>query len=158
MPTKLIIVGLAIWLAGIAGTTAAVAQGGEVAVVVNPKNPITNVSTSELRKFLAGEKHAWSDGRPVKLFVRGPGTYERISFLRLLGMSETEYKQYWTEQVFRGEVQAEPIALLSNGMQKEAAATYPGALVLMGMHDVKPGMKVVKVDGHLPGEPGYPLQ
>jgi hypothetical protein len=40
---------------------------------------------------------------------------------------------------------------------KEALAAYPGALALVNLQDVKPGMKVVKVDGHMPREAGYPL-
>jgi ABC-type phosphate transport system substrate-binding protein len=157
MPTKLIVVWVAIALAGLAGLSSAVAQTGAVAVVVSEKNPVTNVSTPELRKLFAGEKRFWTGGLPVKLFVRAPEAHERAVLLKLLGMSESEYKQYWTAQVFRGEAQAEPVALFSNGMQKEALAVYPGAVALVSFQDIKPGMKVVKVDGHLPGEPGYPL-
>lgn len=157
MQTKLIVAGVAIWLAGVAGFSSAVAQTGAVAVVVNEKNPVSNLGTAELRKLFAGEKHSWAGGTPVKIFVRAPGAYERVVLLKLLGMSEKEYKTYWTAQVFRGEAQAEPVALFSNGMQKEALASYPGALALVNLQDVKPGMKVVKVDGHMPGEPEYPL-
>jgi hypothetical protein len=42
-------------------------------------------------------------------------------------------------------------------MQKEAIAAYPGAVALVNIQDVRPGMKVVKVEGHKPGEAGYPL-
>ena len=111
----------------------------------------------ELRRLFAGEKHSWAGGLPVKLFIRAPGAYERVVLLKLLGMSEIEYKQYWTAQVFRGEAQAEPIPLFSNGMQKEALTAFPGAIALVNLQDVKPGMKVVRVDGHLPGDVGYPL-
>lgn len=157
MQTKLIVVRVAISLAGLIGLSIAVAQTSAVAVVVNEKNPVTNLSTPELRKLFAGEKHSWAGGVPVKLFVRAPGAYERVVLLKLLGMSESAYKQYWTAQVFRGEAQAEPLALFSNGMQKEALTVYPGAVALVIVQDVKPGMKVVRVDGHLPGETGYPL-
>jgi len=128
-----------------------------VAVVVNDKNPVTNVTTAQLRKLFAGEKHAWPGGLPVKLFVRAPGAYERVVLLKLLDMSESEYKRYWTAEVFRGDAQAEPIALFSNGMQKEALIAFPGAVALVNFQDVKGGMKVVKVDGRLPGEAAYPL-
>jgi len=30
-------------------------------------------------------------------------------------------------------------------------------MALVNVEDVKPGMKMVKVDGHMPGEAGYPL-
>jgi hypothetical protein len=128
-----------------------------VAVVVSDRNPVTNMSIPELRKIFSGEKHAWAGGLPVKLFVRAPGAYERVVLLRLLDMSESEYKKYWTAQVFRGDAQAEPIALFSNGMQKEALATFPGAVALVNFQDVRPGMKVIRVDGHLPGDAAYPL-
>jgi phosphate transport system substrate-binding protein len=129
----------------------------EIAVVVNPKNPVSNVTRSELRKIFAGEKRTWPGGLSVKLVVRVPGSYERVVLLRLLGMSESEYKQYWIAQVFHGEAQGEPVSLFSNGMQKEAIAAFPGAIALVTWGDVKPGMKVLKVDGLLPAEPGYPV-
>jgi ABC-type phosphate transport system substrate-binding protein len=128
-----------------------------VAVVVSETNSVTSLRAVELRQIFAGEKHSWSNGKPIKLFVRGPGTLERAVLLALLRMSESEYRQYWTAQVFRGEAQAEPILLPSNGMQKEALRIFPGGIALVNAEDVKPGMKVVKIDGHVPGETGYPL-
>jgi phosphate transport system substrate-binding protein len=134
------------------------AQNQDVAVVVNPKNPVNDITRTELRKIFAGEKRTWARGVSIKLVVRVPGSLERVVLLRLLGMSENEYKQYWIAQVFHGEAQAEPVALFSNGMQKEAVAAFPGAIALVTLGDVKPGMKVLKVDGHAPGEPGYSLR
>jgi ABC-type phosphate transport system substrate-binding protein len=157
MQTKLIVGWVAIFLAGLAGLTSAAGQTGRVAVVVNEKNPVNNLSAPELRKIFAGEKRTWSGGLPVKIFVRAPGANERVVLLELLGMSESEYKRYWAGQVYRGDAQAEPVGLFSNGMQREAVVLYPGAVALVSVQDVKPGMKVVKVDGHLPAEAGYPF-
>jgi hypothetical protein len=136
----------------------ACAQTGDVAVVVNEKNRVDNLSGAELRKICSGERHSWPGGLPIKLFVRATGAREREVVLKLLGMSEGEYRQYWTAQVFRGDAQAEPMSLPSNGMQKEAIMLYPGALALVVIEDVRAGMKVVRVDGHMPGEPGYPIK
>ena len=133
------------------------AQLTEVAVVVNPANPVGSISLSDLRKIFAGEKRSWQGGLPMRPIVRPPGCRERLVLLRLLGMSESEYKQYWATQVFRGEVGSEPSSVPSVGMQKEALSVFPGAITLVDARDVKPGMKVVKIDGHLPGEPGYPV-
>lgn len=133
------------------------AQADDVAVVVNSDNAATNISQNELRKMLNGTKRAWPGGKPVKIITRGPGCPERLVLLKLLAMSESEYKQYWTAQVFRGEADAEPMIVPSVGMQKEALKVFPGAISLVNAREVKPGMKVVKVDGLLPGESGYPL-
>ena len=157
MQTKLIVGCFAIYLAGLAGLSSAAAQTGRVAVVVNEKNPLNNLSVPEIRKLFAGETHAWPGGLPVKIFVRAPGANERVVLLKLLGMSESEYKRYWAGQVYRGDAQAEPVGLFSNGMQREAVVLYPGALALVNVQDVKLGMKVVKVNGHMPAETGYPF-
>jgi hypothetical protein len=145
MQTKLIVGWVAIFLAGLVGLSSAAAQTGRVAVVVNEKNPVNNLSAPELRKLFAGEKHA------------SPGANERVVMLKLLGMSESEYKRYWAGQVYRGEAQAEPVGLFSNGMQREAVVLYPGAVALVNVEDVKLGMKVVKVNRHMPAETGYPF-
>jgi hypothetical protein len=42
-------------------------------------------------------------------------------------------------------------------MQREAVVLYPGALALVNVQDVKLGMKVVRVNGHMPADAGYPF-
>jgi ABC-type phosphate transport system substrate-binding protein len=145
------------WIVGSVGIPRCAAQTGDVAVAVNQNNPVDHLSMQEVRQIFAGEKRSWAGGSPIKLFVRAPGARERVVLLKLLGMSESEYKRYWTAAVFRGEAQSQPVALFSNGMQKEAIAVYPSAVALVSVQDVKAGMKVVRVDGHMPGEPGYPF-
>jgi ABC-type phosphate transport system substrate-binding protein len=128
-----------------------------VAVVVNPSNPTSNISQVDLRKIFAGQRRTWERGVRIKLIVRPPGCRERLVLLKLLGMSESEYKQYWAAQVFRGEADSEPFAAPSIGMQKEAMKVFPGAISLVVASDVKEGMKIIKLDGLLPGAAGYPL-
>jgi len=132
-------------------------QSRSFAVVISPKNPLSSLSLGELRKIFSGEKRSWPDGTHVKLFARAPGTLERTALLKLLGKSEMEYKQYWTAKVYQGEADAEPMVLPSVGMQKEALKAYPGGVALFNAADVKPDMKVLKIDGKLPEDSGYPL-
>lgn len=133
------------------------APQSDTAVVVNQDNPIEKLSYSDLRKIFAGERRTWAGGTVVRVVVRPPGTRERDALLRLLQMDETDYEQYWTAKVYRGEAQFPPVVLSSVGMTREAIVTYPGAIALIEAKDVKPDMKVLKIDSHLPGEPGYPL-
>ncbi len=139
-------------------TLPAFAQTTDVAVVVNTKNPVTNLTLPELRKIMRGEKHAWNGGKPIVIIVRGSDCHERTTLLDLMKMSETDYKAYWRSQVFRGEATTEPVAVPSNGMQREALALYPGGIALVESQDVKPGMKVISLEGHMPGESQYPLK
>jgi hypothetical protein len=143
-------------IATLGSTTLALAQN-EIAVVVNPHNAQSNLGMGDLRKVLVGEKRYWSDGSAVKLFTRSVGTKEHDALLKVIRMSENEYKQYWRTRVYDGEAQSEPVNLPSNGMQREALQAYPGGIALVDMADIKEGMKVLKIDGKSPGEAGYPL-
>src|ERR1700731_2427449 len=93
----LILLGLIIFSLDPRGT----AQADDIAVVVSSGNPATNISFGDLRKPFVGTKHSWPGGQAIKLITRGPGCPERLVLLKLLLMSEREYKQYWTAQVFR---------------------------------------------------------
>jgi hypothetical protein len=44
-------------------------------------------------------------------------------------------------------------------MVKEAAKVFPGAISLVDAQNVKPGayIRVINVEGLLPGDPGYPV-
>jgi ABC-type phosphate transport system substrate-binding protein len=147
---------ICLWLAGLVCAPLVHAQG-DVAVVVNEQNKVANLSLADLRKVFAGEKRSWPGGVPVKLIVRASGSHERLALLKLLNMSESEYKQYWTAQVFRGEADAEPAVVPSVGMVVEAVRAFPWAISLLDAKDVKPGIKVVKVADRSPGDQGYPL-
>ena len=134
------------------------ADESDVAVIVNPENPADSITSAELRKIFAGEKRSWNSNLPVFLVVRAPQAREREVLLeRILRMTESEYKQYWIKKVYSGEVQREPLTLLSNGMQLEAIRVEKGGIALINFRDVREGVKVIKVDGHLPGTTGYPL-
>jgi hypothetical protein len=135
----------------------AAAQAEDVAVVVSSGNLATNISLGDLRKIFAGAKRFWPSGEPIKLITRGPGCPERLVLLRLLAMSENEYKHYWISQAFRGEADSEPLIVPSIGMQREALNVFPGGISLVYVGDVKPGMKVIKVNNVFPSAVGYPL-
>jgi len=148
---------LVTFLASLAFIPPAAAQK-DLAVVVNPGNPIANVSLGELRKLFNGEKRSFPGGMAVKLIVRAPGNRERTALLQFLNLSETDYKQHWTALVVRGEADTEPFAAPSIGMVLEAVRALPGAISLVYVGDLKPGVKVIKIDGLLPGAPGYLLR
>src|SRR5437588_6500502 len=134
-------------------------KSDDVAVIVNPQNQIDSISSVDLRKIFAGEKRSWNSNVPIFLVVRAPQAHERdILLSHVLKMSESEYKQYWVKKVYSGEIPREPLALLSNGMQLEAVRADKGGIALINLADVKQGVKVLKVDGKLPGAPAYTLR
>src|SRR6266571_4208561 len=76
----------------------------------------------------------------------------------IMKMTDAQFQDYWVKKVYSGTVAHEPLALMSTGMQLEAVRSQKGGIALMNAADVKDGVRVVKVDGLLPGAAGYPLK
>ena len=140
-------------------STAQTSKDNDVAVVVNSDTPVSDLSLSEVRKVLLGERQYWNSKLPVTLLIRAPVARERDVVLKVIyQMSEAQFKQYWVAKIFRAEVASPPKIVYSNDMQYEMVAAIPGAIAFVDARAVRPGVRVLKVDGHLPGEKGYPLR
>jgi hypothetical protein len=134
-------------------------RGTDIAVVVHPDTPVTDLSLSEVRKVLLGERQYWNSKLPVVLLIRAPVARERDVVLRVIyQMSEAQFKQYWVAKIFRAEIASPPKIVYSNDLQYDLVTAMPGAIAFVDARNVRPGLKVLRVDGHLPGERDYPLR
>ena len=142
-----------------APSTAQTSRGADIAVVVHPDTPVTDLSLSEVRKVLLGERQYWNSKLPVVLLIRAPVARERDVVLKVIyQMSEAQFKQYWVAKIFRAEAASPPKLVYSNDMQYELASALPGAIAFFDARNVRPGLKVLRVDGRLPGDREYPLR
>jgi ABC-type phosphate transport system substrate-binding protein len=131
----------------------------DVAVVVQPDTPVSNLSLAEVRKIFLGDRQYWTANTPVVLLIRAPVAKERNVVLKVIyQMSESQFKQYWIAKIFRAESVSAPKVVYSNDMASELVTALPGAIAFIDSRDVRPGTKVVRVDGRLPGDAGYPLR
>jgi phosphate transport system substrate-binding protein len=131
----------------------------DVAIVVSPSNPVSNLTLAELRKIYLGERQYWKANTPIVPLMRFPGARERDVLLRIVfQMTEEQYTHYWVAKVMRAEASNPPAALFSFGMMQEGVKGNPGAIGYVNFNDVRPGVKVLRVDGLLPGESGYTLR
>ena len=140
---------------------ASVATGVEndIAIVVRPDVPVENLSFAELRRLMLGDRQFWSSNLRVTLLVRAPGARERDVVLKTIyQMSEAQFRQYWIAKVFRAEAASGPRIVYSNEMASELTAAMPGAVAFVEAPQVPKGLKVLKINGLLPGDKGYPLR
>ena len=144
-------------LAAIAATGAA--QAADIAIIVRPDVPVDNLTFAELRRLFLGDRQFWTSNVRVTLLVRAPGARERDVVLKTIyQMSEAQFRQYWIAKVFRAEAAAGPRIVYSNEMATELAASIPGAVAFIDATQVPKGLKVLKINGLLPGDKGYPLR
>jgi ABC-type phosphate transport system substrate-binding protein len=140
-------------------SSAQVVRGGaDIAVVVHPDTPVSDLTLSEVRQVLLGERQYWNSKLPVVLLIRAPVARERDIVLHVIyQMTEAQFKQYWVAKIFRAEAASPPKIVYSNDMQYELVSGLPGAIAFMDARNVRPGLKILRVDGHLPGDRDYPL-
>jgi len=140
-------------------TAASQSHDVDVAVVVHPDTPVSNLTMAEVRKVFLGERQYWSANVPVVLLIRAPVARERSVVLKTIyQMSDSQFKQYWIAKIFRAESASAPKVVYSNDMANELVTAIPGAIAFIDTREVRPGAKVIRVDGRLPGEAGYPLR
>lgn len=143
------------------GAAAQDSSGGgiAVAIVVHPDTKVDNLSFADLKAIFRGERQFWSDGRRVTLLMRAPVAAERAFVLdRIYGMSESEFREYWIAKMFRAEVAAGPKLVYSADMARDLVTVIPGAITFVPANEISSETKVVRINGKLPNEEGYPLR
>jgi len=129
-----------------------------LAVIVNPRNPTTNVSFNELRSYLKLERGFWPDKTRCELLLRPSNSLEmEILFAKVYRMSSDELRKYWVGKVFRGEISAKPSVVPTVASACSRVQKILGALTVMLADEVPEGVRVLTIDGKKPGDEGYPL-
>jgi len=130
-----------------------------LAIIVNPKNPTGNLTLAQLRNVFLAERKWWSNHRRIALAGMRPGTPERQAVLRVIyRMGDRRQDNYFLYQAFKGETVTPPVTLQSATEIKKYVGSTPGAMGYLRASDVDSSVKVVRVNGLLPGDDGYPLR
>jgi ABC-type phosphate transport system substrate-binding protein len=147
----------AMFLGCLAGSSPVKAQTEDMAVVVNKANPVNSLSSGELQRIFLGETQFWNKSKNVvTVIMRAPEAPERDMVLNVLyRMSDTEYRKYWIGRINKGEASSAPAEVFANGALQGLVRDIPGSIGVVKASEVSSGVKVLKVDGHLPGDSGY---
>jgi hypothetical protein len=88
-----------------------------------------------------------------------PGRPERDTLLRdVCRMSESDLRRRYLQGLLTGEVLVSPKTLASPVGVRKFVFNVPGAIGYLRPEDVDDSVKVVRIDGHLPGDADYPLK
>jgi len=133
-------------------------KAADVAVIVHPDVPAANLSLSEVRKILLGDRQFWNSDLRVTILMRAPVAKERDVVLKTIyQMSEAQFRQYWVAKVFRAEIAAGPKIVYTNDMAADLVAAIPGSIGFVDAAQTPRGVKIIRINGALPGDKSYPL-
>jgi len=134
------------------------ARGSELAVIVNPANSVTELSSGELREILLLERQHWRAADRIYLLLPESGTAEKALMLRrALRMTEDQLHRLYLGKLYGGEIPEFPRALPSGASARRIVARAPNAVALVDASAVDGTVKVLRIDGRRPGEAAYPL-
>jgi phosphate transport system substrate-binding protein len=135
-----------------------ISQNG-LAIVVHKDTAVDNLSMTELRNIFLANQQFWANRSRIILLVRAPESDERDYVLnRIYQMDEAQFRKYWISKMFRAEVPRGPKIVFSAGMTRDLVVAIPGSISFMRFDDVTDDVKVVRVEGKLPGDEGYLLK
>ena len=130
-----------------------------VAIVTHKDTQIDNLSLNELRNIFLANQQFWPDRTRIILLVRAPQTDERAFVLdTIYQMDEAEFRQYWIAKMFRAEVPRGPKIVFSTDMMLELVVAIPGSISFTHADEVTDDVRLIRIDGKLPSEEGYPLK
>ena len=135
------------------------AESTDVAVIVHRDVPVDSLTLSELRRLVLGDREFWPGSLRVTLLIRAPVANERDVILRAIcQMTEAQFRQHWIGKVFRADAAVAPKIVYSTEMAIDMANRIPGAIAFLDASRATRTMKVVRIDGKLPGDREYPLR
>lgn len=146
------------------GTTAPVDRvdepvGVRLVIITHADVPAEDLSLAEVRKLFLGDRQFWTGNLRVVVLVPPAGSSERARLLaKVYEKTESQYRHYWIAKVFREEAQSAPKRAASARLAGDLVRQIPGAISVADAARVPPGVKVLRIDGKSPADPGYPLR
>lgn len=137
---------------------ATLAAGKDFALISNPTNHVEAVSTAELAKICRGQMERWPDAKPVSLVTRDPASPEmRLVVEKIYAIPKEEVLVLITAANHARVNHPAIVVVDSDEAVVKKVESTPGAVGLVDVYAITGGVKVLRVGGKLPLEPGYAL-
>jgi hypothetical protein len=127
------------------------------ALVVAKDSRVSDISFHDLKRLYKGEVVNVAGKRLVALNLPASSDH-RMRFDRaLLGMNPETVSRYWIDRKIRGQ-SGPPKTLESPDLVQRVVARLDGGIGYVRVSEVKPDVKVLRVDGKTPKDGGYAIE
>ena len=124
-----------------------------MAIVTDPANATTNLTTAELVKILNVRTQSWPDGKAITIVLHDPSSADMQLVLRKV-LNMTPDQAHAFIRAHNGSI---VVADSDNDVLRFVSGTR-GAIGVVDLYSLTKDVHVVKVDGKLPVEQGYLLR
>ncbi len=128
-----------------------------LAVFVAKDSPIQNLKMTELRRVFTNADDSGFSGQRSTPFNHTARSVDRIGFDQtVLHMTPEEVSRFWIDRKIRG-LPGPPRAVDSLSQLLRLVSRSDGGIGYARPQQVTADVRVIRVDGKLPSESGYPL-
>ena len=126
------------------------------AVVTSAGSKLQDVPMADLAKLCKGTQKQWPDGKPFTLVIHDPDSVEmHYAIEKLFGVEGADVKPLMAKL---NETRKAVVIVDSDEDLFRAVGAIPGAVGLVDVYSINSAVKVLRVDGKLPFDPGYALK
>ena len=127
-----------------------------MALVASIGSKLADVPLGDLVKLCKGAQKTWPDGKNFTLVIKAPESPEmRIATEKLFGASGSDARAA-ISKLNQGRETVKIVAT-DEDLLRTVGAT-PGAVGIVDVYAINSSVKVLRVDGKLPFDVGYPLK
>lgn len=127
-----------------------------MAVVVSASSKLSDVALADLAKLCKGAQKTWPDGKAFTVVIRDPQAADmRVADEKLFGAEPTEIKTLIGKL---NESRAVVKVVESDEELLRTVGATPGAVGILDVYSINSSVKVLRLDGKLPFDMGYPLK
>jgi PBP superfamily domain len=151
------------WFAALGGLALPAAHAQSFSAVVHPSNPVSTLSLTSLRAIFSGTVTHWPDQSRIVLTHREIGSPVNLFLMdRFLKTSWQDYRRSLLGLEFMGQEPAIVRVLNSDPAACKFVFNVPAAVAVIETASTAAGacrdLRVLKIDGFLPGQGGYRLK
>ncbi len=125
-----------------------------IAIITNKANGMNDLTSSFLAKIFMGRKGKWPDGQKIFVVDHPPDSDIRFQFYKIV-LNAKPTKKFLKP---RSPVPFKPMALKTDVSTRKFVGRIPNAIGYIYLSKVYDKVKVLKIDGKLPGEEDYKIK
>ncbi len=108
--------------------TPRIVLAGELVIIVNAENSVSELSPQEVRKYMLKEAISWPNGKKVRSVDRKGAPPQRKAYLKgVVNMNPDQLEKYWVGQRYKNGVPLPP-KLSSDQQVIEYVQSFAGAV------------------------------
>jgi ABC-type phosphate transport system substrate-binding protein len=136
---------------------ASAVYSADLAVIVNPQNPVRSMTLAELTKILKGKSAMWPTGHNITIVLREPDSpMMKLVAEKIMGIGAEDAKKTLSDP--NRKATAPVVFAGSDEDIVKFVGSNSSAIGFVDVYNITGAVKVLKIDDKQPFDPGYVLK